>query len=277
MTDRIPFGRLAHLLTVPVRVGDGPPLPFVLDTGIGVTLLASRVCARLGLARTGAAFRGRRMSGQSVSVPLVRAPALALGSHRWKDVVAGEIDLGTLAPPLAALGGFLSLGLFETLPLAIDYASGQVVLDPAADPGAGLGAEVDAPLRLERNGPSVTAFLELLLPDGRPASVEVDTGSESLILHRRYLAGLGLSEEDPRVRRESGTDETGHAHVRWFAPLRGSVRVAVAPEIAQEEPPAMFQEIVYDGLVGDAFLRRWTVTFDLARSSLRFSRPIFPG
>ena len=30
----------------------------------------------------------------------------------------------------------------------------------------------------------------------------------------------------------------------------------------------MFQRIIYDGLVGDAFLRRFAVTFDLPRAQL---------
>jgi hypothetical protein len=36
----------------------------------------------------------------------------------------------------------------------------------------------------------------------------------------------------------------------------------------------MFQEIIYDGLIGDEFLRQFAVTFDLERSTLVFQRPI---
>jgi hypothetical protein len=32
----------------------------------------------------------------------------------------------------------------------------------------------------------------------------------------------------------------------------------------------MFQRIIYDGLVGDAFLRRFTVTYDLPRERVVF-------
>jgi hypothetical protein len=39
------------------------------------------------------------------------------------------------------------------------------------------------------------------------------------------------------------------------------------------DPPVMFQEIIYDGLVGDSFLRNFTTTYDLPRSRMIFSSP----
>ena len=36
------------------------------------------------------------------------------------------------------------------------------------------------------------------------------------------------------------------------------------PRSSQDDPDVMFQRIRYDGLVGDAFLRRFAVTFDVA-------------
>ena len=35
----------------------------------------------------------------------------------------------------------------------------------------------------------------------------------------------------------------------------------------------MFQEIIYDGLIGDRFLRNFTVTYDLPRSRMIFALP----
>ena len=40
--------------------------------------------------------------------------------------------------------------------------------------------------------------------------------------------------------------------------------------MAQTDPEVMFQRIIYDGLVGDAFLRRFTVTYDLPRERVVF-------
>jgi hypothetical protein len=35
----------------------------------------------------------------------------------------------------------------------------------------------------------------------------------------------------------------------------------------------MFQKIIYDGLVGDSFLRSFVVTFDVWNSRMVFARP----
>lgn len=35
----------------------------------------------------------------------------------------------------------------------------------------------------------------------------------------------------------------------------------------------MFQELSYDGLIGDAFLRNFVTTYDLAHSRMIFAQP----
>ncbi len=44
-----------------------------------------------------------------------------------------------------------------------------------------------------------------------------------------------------------------------------------AGEIAQPDPDVMFQRIIHDGLLGDTFLRRFAVTYDIAGSRLIFT------
>jgi hypothetical protein len=46
-----------------------------------------------------------------------------------------------------------------------------------------------------------------------------------------------------------------------------------APELSQPNPDVMLQHIVYDGLVGDAFLRNFVVTYDVIRGQMIFARP----
>ena len=96
----------------------------------------------------------------------------------------------------------------------------------------------------------------------------LDMGSDVLILDERF-AELGAGE----ARRVDGTDETGNAYTRTFATLPGRIHPAGAPELSQADPDVMFQSIVYDGLVGDAFLRGFpAVTFDVAAGSLVLAR-----
>ena len=260
---RIPFERIHHFVTVPMTAG-GVETRFVLDTGIGLTLLTEALCERLGVETTGEVFTGRRMSGQEVTLPLARVSSLRLGELERRDAEIGTLDVSGFPPELAEIGGFLSLAFFDEQPFTVDYPAECVVLETA--PPGGIAVDVE----LHRDGPSLDVFMPLTLPDGTEISVEVDMGSGSLILDERFASAVGVDLDAPDVRRVEGTDETGGTFVRRFTTLPGAVHPAGAPELAQERPDVMFQRIVHDGLIGDAFLSRQAVTYDLAASRLVF-------
>jgi len=265
-----PFDRLHHLVTVPVLVGGRRLARFVLDTGIGLTLLSESLCAELGCETDGATFTGRRMSGQEVTVPLAEAPPLTIGGLTRQAHVVGMIALDGFPPELGALDGFLSLAFFEKIPFTVDYARGAIVIETPTSLDERLGEGTAVPVRLEREGPALDAFMRLAIPDGTEIEVEIDMGSDTLILDERlaHVAGIDLHADD--VRRVEGRDETGHRYTRSFARLAGSIHAADAPSVAQPRPEVMFQRIIYDGLVGDAFLRRFVVTYDLPRERVIF-------
>ena len=59
----VPFDRVGHLVRVPARLG-GDELRFLVDTGIGVTVVNERVVARDDVVHLGETYAGRRMSGR---------------------------------------------------------------------------------------------------------------------------------------------------------------------------------------------------------------------
>jgi len=253
--SEVPFAYLKHLVTVPVAL-NGVEQTFVLDSGIGLTLVRDPAACTL----TGETFSGRRMSGQEVTVPLAVVPSLAFAGTERRDAEAGLLDMTGWPPELDHIGGFLSLADFADTRLTVDYPRGVVSVGARREGTA-------VPLRVERDGPSICVYMQLTLPDGRSIEVEVDMGSDSLILDERF-ADLGAGE----VRRVDGTDETGNRYTRRFATLPGRVHPTGAPELGQDDPAVMFQRIIHDGLVGDAFLRRFAVTFDFPGASLLLSR-----
>jgi Aspartyl protease len=266
-----PFDRIHHLVTVPVLVDGRRVSRFVLDTGIGLTLLSESLCAAIACETNGSTFTGRRMSGQEVTVPLADAPSLSFGGLTRRDHVVGVIELGGFPPQVGAVDGFLSLAFFENAAFTVDYARGAVVVEsPALVDGRARGGSVVA-VRLERDGPAVDAFMQLDIPGGRTIEVEVDMGSDSLILDERLADGVGVDlDHDDDVRRVDDRDETGYPYTRSFTRLRGAIHPAGAPSVAQSDPDVMFQRIIYEGLVGDAFLRRFTVTYDVPRERVIF-------
>ena len=132
----------------------------------------------------------------------------------------------------------------------------------------GAGVEV----RVEQDELSAEVFLRLEVPGGGVIEVEVDTGSDVLILDESLSSAVGVDLTAPGVRIVESTDETGHAYRRAFTTLSGSINPVGVPHIAQRDPPVMFQQIIYDGLVGDTFLQDFVVTYDLARSRMIFAR-----
>lgn len=250
----VPFTYLQHLVTVPVSL-DGRPATFVLDSGIGLTILREPAAC----SSTGETFTGRRMSGQEVSVPLARVRSLACAGVELQDAEVGLLDMSAFPRELDGIDGFLSLAHFADTPFTVDYGRGVLTTDLRAG-GTAVGVRVD------RDGPSIAVYMPLTLPDGRSIEVEVDMGSDALILDERF-ADLGGGE----VQRVDGTDETGHAYTRRFTTLPGRIHPTAAPELGQEDPDVMFQRIIYDGLVGDAFLRRFVVTFDVPGAVLELA------
>jgi hypothetical protein len=77
------------------------------------------------------------------------------------------------------------------------------------------------------------------------------------------MRALGIDPSSPEIRTREGRDETGNTFVRFFTRLATPVGVAGAPWTRRTGISTMFQRIIYDGLVGDEFLRRFIVTYDV--------------
>jgi hypothetical protein len=264
----VPFGYLSHFLTVPVRVA-GIETRFIFDSGIGVHLVSPALADAVGYAPTGAAYTGRRMSGQAVTLPVGSLPSLQVGDRVSEDVPAASFDLSAMAD-LDGIDGFLSLSYFRAAPVTVDYPARALVLEDEESLARRAASGAVVAVRVERDGPATDVFLPLRLPSGREITVEVDSGSDTLILNQPLAVEVGADLTASTVRKVEGQDETGHTFARYFTAISGEISLAGAPGIRQADPEVMFQEIIYDGLLGDRFLRNFIVTYDLPRSRMIF-------
>jgi len=270
----VAFEYLKHALTVPVRVAD-IQTRFILDTGIGLNLISKSLAARVGCRPDGSTFTGQRMSGQAVTIPLGTVSSLQIGEHSSRETRVGIFDMHAMAG-LEQVEGFLSLTSFRTLPVTIDYAARLVILDDGASLARRAKRGSSVPVQIEYDDCSTRLLLRLDLPTGRVITVEVDTGSESVILDQSLAADVGVDLHDQSVRVHEGTDETGYEFTRYFARMDGDISVTGAPRYHVTAPDVMFQKIIYDGLVGDRFLRSFTTTYDLANERMIFSDALTP-
>ncbi len=261
----VAFDRVQHLVRVPVQLG-GVRYQFLVDTGIGVTVVSSAIAARSDIAATGGSFAARRMSGQSVEVDLVRLPLLDLAGYTVDGHVAGVADLGDIDGP-NGFAGILGPGFFEDHVVTTDSRAMTLTVRPSEGFDE-TGAEV--PVDIRRHGPSVDPFTTLILPSGREVVVEVDTGSNNLILDTRFLADCGIDIDDA-VTAKTGVDETGYHWTRRWATAKGEVHLAAAPQTAQAQPRVQFQDIIHDGLIGTDYLERYRLHFDVTGARMILS------
>ena len=255
------FELLHHLVVVPVEL-NGVERRFIFDSGIGLTLVRAGID---GCVPTGSAYTGRRMSGQELEIELATTPGLAFAGVEAREVEVGILDMSGFPPELADVDGFLSLSFFRRQAVTVDYRRGTIRDGTAA-------AGVPVPVRVEVDEPALTAFMALTIPGGRTIDVELDMGSDTLILDERFAAETGVQLDAGDLRREEGVDETGSRYLRIFGRLEGEIHPAGAPDLAQQDPDVMFQRIIHAGLLGHAYLSRFTVTWDIANSEVRLRR-----
>ncbi|MHB8325428.1 MAG: aspartyl protease family protein [Candidatus Dormibacteria bacterium] len=147
------------MVTVQVVVG-GTETTFVLDSGIGLTLVSGSLATSAGCELTGSTYTGPRMSGQEVKIPLGSLGSLAVGGHCRDDVVVGISDIAGLE----GVEGFLSLDYFRLMPLTVDYPAGVLVLEDADSVAARAEAGIAVEARVEQDARSTAVFLPLDVP-----------------------------------------------------------------------------------------------------------------
>lgn len=189
-----------------------------------------------------------------------------------RDVPAGIFDMDLMAG-LRDVGGFVSLSVFRTTPVTVDYSAGALILEDEASLARRATAGTPVTVQVRYDGCSTDLMLGMDLPNSKPISVEIDTGSDVLILDERLATDAGIDLRGEGIRKVEATDETGHEFVRYFTELSGDLQVSGAPSIRTTNPEVMFQQIIHDGLIGDRFLRNFTTTYDLASSRVIFATP----
>jgi hypothetical protein len=267
----MPFEYLSHVLTIPVRVC-GIDTKFIFDTGIGLNLISEDLAAKVGCRPDGSTFAGRRMSGQEITVPLGSLESLQVGASPMRDVPVGIFNMHAMAG-LGDVEGFVSLSSFRTTPVTVDYSAGCLVVEDEASLLRRAAAGTSVTVHVGYDGCSTDLMLGMDLPSGKQINVEIDTGSDVLILNTQFAQDAGIDLQGQAVEKAAATDETGHEFVRYFTEVRGDVKVSGAPTIRMASPPVMFQKIIHDGLVGDRFLRNFTTTYDLPNSRVIFAIP----
>jgi hypothetical protein len=237
---------VAGLRTIEGEIA-GRRLPFLFDTGGGVTLLTLESARAVGCEPYGHDIGFRHDGGQ---VELQRCAGLALtlgrdqGRWRTRDTELAVFDLARLLGDAPAVGGLVSLASFEGERITIDLPAGQLIRETAASFATRILGAQELRIRPGRQaaGAALDLFVAIDSPRG-PLWFELDSGStvETLIApHAVALLGLDLP---PGERRSAKL------------PIHGMPPIDI--------PVRLRESLIYDGLLSLAFFERFVVTLDL--------------
>ena len=269
MESVIPFSFfLNHVIVIAVSVNDNER-KFIFDTGIGITVLTN-VFAKSINAKTKGIYSGKRMSGQVISMPLAELRKIKVGPIERHEFTVGIFDTTGFPPELKEISGILSPDYFGDVIFTLDYENSEILLRENISKIEDL-CEFVVPLDIDKTDNSISIYINAITPSKKKVRLELDSGSDILILNDRLMDEMGINTDDPHLKILKGVDETGEDYVRYITALHGKFAIAGAEEIFQLNPRVVFQDIVYDGLLGNDFLRSYKVTFDLKLGKVGFS------
>jgi hypothetical protein len=214
---------------------------FIFDTGAGETVITPEIASAIGCVPYGRAI-GFRASGEQVASQYCDDVLLRLGDVAIVHERVGVFDLRSLLPAGAPpADGVISLRSFRGQPVTIDLAVGRITLETADS--LIVRTRAMRPLRMRvASGPTgaeTTVYIAARV-GGRRVWLLLDSGNGDPALvapHVARMAGLN--------------DNEGEAVIEFdgLGPIGVHTRSS---------------NMIYDGVLGAAFMQDWIFTIDLA-------------
>jgi hypothetical protein len=270
----VPFELYHNRVYLPVRVNGSRTYTMILDTGAAETFVSEKVAEELRLARQGSAqVRG---NGEGVAhFPLTKNVNFSVGEAALLEKMIVIYNYDDLEKHEGrAIDGTLGVNFFHKYVVEIDYAARKLsVYDPATFLYSGAGAVV--PLRILNNGTVALFDAKIVGTDGRAAMeahLAVDSGTYSALrLFRPFVEKHALIGEGRGQVASLGFGAGGE-----FRQVTGRVARLEIGGVKIVNPVADFSTDTrgvtatanYDGTIGGAILRRFTVTLDYSRARM---------
>ena len=224
---------------------NGQPGLFLFDTGEGVSTISPAFAAKIGCSPWGQ-VTGFRMTGERIDFARCDGLVFQAAGQRMTAPIAGVFDIMSLLPKdVPPLDGSLGLDLFAGRVITIEPHAHRIVIETPASLARRIRTAKPVPARLVRDAEGVALAMDagVRTPKGL-AWMELDTGNGGTIAVARHIAPLfGL---DP--------DQKGPRSATLFladgVQFTGRVRTP---------------DLIMDGNIGEAFLKDWNLTLDLAR------------
>ncbi len=250
------------LRTVEVQVGK-EAMPFLWDTGGGITLFTPKVAQEMGCTPFGQ-LTGYRMRGEAVKFPRCNDASFRLGEVVFKAQTVGVFDLMALVPPgWEEIGGLIALSSFEDQPLTIDLANDKVIVENASTLAQRTQdmSPIDMKMVKQASGFSTVVLAKANSPGGE-LWIELDSGSTGpLILAPHAAKMLGVDLEDPAQAQRIDSDK---GPTIWKVK---NVTLDMGPA-GKIDTPATVMDLIYDANMGAPLMARYLWTMDMQTNRL---------
>ncbi|MBP0446832.1 aspartyl protease family protein [Roseomonas sp. SSH11] len=234
------LGRGAGSLPVVLAQANGVALPFILDTGTGLTQLRTSFAASLGLRVDPERSTHITGMGGTSRMPNALLRDLQIGRRVFRNL---SVPVAPGGEQVERIAGIIGADLLRRGALEIDLPASRVALHDSpsclAAPPPWPGAE-EIPVELRLEGlPIITIHL-----NDRPVRALVDTGAVRTVLRRDRIADFGIPASAltaPPAGTIFGTG-TGNAafHLHQGARLRlGERTQATLPIVLAPLPPTL--------------------------------------
>jgi hypothetical protein len=242
-----PYQTAGHR-TVEASVG-GQTLPFIFDTGGGITLITPELAAAAGCEPVGRLV-GYRMRGDRVDFARCDDVDLVAPGATLRDRTVGVFDINALLPPeWPALGGLITLSSVEGQHVRLDLGGGAVEVRPP--PPLPDAAAKQLNVVRQASGFSIVVLIPSPTATGE-LWLELDTGSSAPLLLAPHAAQmLGVETVDQDDGRKTFTSAT-----------------IALPGVGPVQTSGGVVDMIYDGNIGAPLIERFIWELDLAHDTV---------
>ena len=225
---------------------NGKPGDFLFDTGGGVTYLSNEFAEGFPCKFWGR-ITGYNMFGKRSDDPHCDNVQIKAGDVALTPVNVGKIDFGDQFPGDKKPDGLLSMDAFDGKAITLDQTAAKLTIETPASLVTRTKGMKEFPFRLARecSGRCLSAYIGVPTPEGMTWLI-LDSGA----------GGVSLISTD-------------HAKIFGLDPQRKEqqFKYEAAPGFPIDSP-VVVTDMIMDGNLGQPFMSRYVITFDLANGRL---------
>lgn len=224
----------------------GKPGDFLFDTGGGVTLLTPDFSKDIECKYWGRTT-GYNMFGKRGDDPHCDNVQIMAGGVALTPVNIGKIDFGEQFPGDKSPDGLLALDAFDGKAITLDQTAATLTIETPATLAKRIKGMKELPFRLVRDCSArcLNGFLGVPTPQGMTWLI-LDSGAGGVsLISKDHAAIFGL---DPKVKEQR-------------------LKFEAAPGVPIDSP-VLVTDMIMDGNLGQPFISKYIMTFDLANGRL---------